>query len=850
MSDHELAQGYETVTDPSVYVQFPLTSGPWAGASMIVWTTTPWTLVSNTAVAVNPDVAYVLAEVDGERRVVAEPLLAAVLGEAATVIETVRGTEMERWTYQRPFDLVDIPGSHFVVLADYVTTADGSGLVHQAPAFGADDMAVCKTYGLPVVNPIAPDGHFNADVRLVGGQFFKEADAALVADLRTRGLLFKKLDYEHSYPHCWRCHTPLMYFALPAWYIRTTARSAELLAENEKTNWYPETVKHGRYGEWLRGNIDWSLSRNRYWGTPLPIWRNDADPSALKCIGSLAELSELTGRDVTDLDPHRPYIDDITFEIEGEPGTYRRVPEVIDVWYDSGAMPFAQHGYPHVPGSIEKFEQAYPAQYICEAIDQTRGWFYSLMAVGTMVFDQSSYENVVCLGHIMAEDGKKMSKHLGNILLPMPLMDEHGADALRWFMAASGSPWSARRIGNAGLTEIVRKVILTYWNTVAFHALYTRAEGWSPADGAPPVAERQVLDRWLLSELHQLTGTVTQALENFDTHGAGTAIATFIDTVSNWYVRRSRKRFWRGDTGAFATLHEVLDVLTRLMAPLTPFVTERVWQDIVRPSTPDAPASVHLATWPIADASLIDTSLTEQMDVVRRLTELGRAARAEAKVRTRQPLRRALVSSAHHALLGPDLTAELCEELNIGEVGSLAEAGADLVEFSAKANFRALGKKYGKETPRAAAAVAAADATWLASALTHGEVTVTSEDGSTWVVDAEDVIVSERPRDGWSVLNSAGETIALDLSLDEALVAAGQAREVVRAIQEGRKNAGLDITDRIEVTWAADGALAEAIRTHTQAIADEVLAVAFTEGAVAGGVTDDGLGLTFAISKS
>ncbi|MCW2829497.1 MAG: isoleucine-tRNA ligase, partial [Aeromicrobium sp.] len=464
LSDHELAQGYETITDPSVYVRFPLTSGPWAGqASMLVWTTTPWTLVSNTAVAVNPDVTYLVATDGTETLVVAEPLLAKALGEGWTATgETVSGRDMERWTYQRPFDLIDFPApAHFVVLGDYVTTDDGTGLVHQSPAFGADDMAVCKAYDLPVVNPITPDGHFEADVPLVGGQFFKAADRALADDLAARGLMFNELAYEHSYPHCWRCHSPLMYYALPAWYIRTTAVKDRLLEENADTNWFPETIKNGRYGDWLTNNIDWSLSRSRYWGTPLPIWRNDADPSQLICIESLAELSRLTGRDLSTLDPHRPFIDDVTFEVDGQPGTYRRVPDVIDAWFDSGSMPFAQWGYPHVPGSAETFERAYPAQYICEAIDQTRGWFYSLMAVGTLVFDESSYENVVCLGHILAEDGKKMSKHLGNILLPMPLMDEHGADALRWFMACSGSPWSPRRIGHSALSEIVRKVLLT-----------------------------------------------------------------------------------------------------------------------------------------------------------------------------------------------------------------------------------------------------------------------------------------------------------------------------------------------------------------------------------------------------
>ncbi|MCZ4499391.1 MAG: isoleucine-tRNA ligase, partial [Marmoricola sp.] len=530
LSDHELAQGYETVTDPSVYVRFVLTSGPWAGAELLVWTTTPWTLLSNTAVAVNPEVEYVLAAHDGRKVVVARPLLEAVLGDEWSELDSITGAQMERWTYQRPFELVPFPSeAHFVVLADYVTTEDGTGLVHQSPAFGADDMAVCKAYGLPVVNPVKPDGHFADDVPLVGGQFFRHANTDLVADLVARDLLFKHVAYEHSYPHCWRCHTALLYYAQPSWYVRTTAVKEALLRENETTNWFPETIKWGRYGDWLNNNIDWALSRSRYWGTPLPIWR--CTEGHQTCVGSLAELSDLTGTDQSELDPHRPYVDAITFGCRAGSGSgspcgalATRVPEVIDAWFDSGSMPFAQWGYPHVEGSKEKFEAAYPADFICEAIDQTRGWFYTLMAVGTTVFDRSSYKNVLCLGHILAEDGRKMSKHLGNILEPIPLMDEHGADAVRWFMACGGSPWSARRVGHATITETVRKVLLTYWNSVAFHVLYARAAGWTPGGDVPPVAERPVLDRWLHAETAALVAEVTAAYERFDTQRIGSLL--------------------------------------------------------------------------------------------------------------------------------------------------------------------------------------------------------------------------------------------------------------------------------------------------------------------------------------
>ncbi|MGZ8800830.1 MAG: isoleucine--tRNA ligase [Aeromicrobium sp.] len=851
LSDHELAQGYEDITDPSVYVRFPLTSGPHAGTDMLVWTTTPWTLVSNTAVAIHPEVTYVVAGNGEESLIVAEPLIEKSLGEGWTVRERFTGRDMERWNYQRPFELVpfDEP-AHFVVLGDYVTTEDGTGLVHQSPAFGADDMIVCKAYGLPVVNPVTSDGHFEADIDLIGGEFFKTADKKLVADLAARNLLFKELAYEHPYPHCWRCHTPLMYYAQPAWYIRTTEIKDQLLGENAQTNWYPETIKNGRYGDWLTNNIDWALSRNRYWGTPLPVWRNDVDPTKLVCIESLARLSEYTGRDLSDLDPHRPYIDDITFEIEGTPGTYRRVPEVIDAWFDSGSMPFAQWGYPHVEGSREKFARAYPAQYICEAIDQTRGWFYSLMAVGTLVFDESSYESVVCLGHILAEDGRKMSKHLGNILLPMPLMDEHGADALRWFMACSGSPWSARRIGHNALTEIVRKVLLTYWNTVAFHVLYANTEGWTPAAGAPAVADRPLLDRWLLSQVHELNRDLTVAMENFDTQQVGAKLTRFIDELSNWYVRRSRRRFWKGDPAALATLHETIDIVTRLMAPLTPFISERIWQDVIRPVNPNAVSSVHLAEWPKPDESLIAEGLGAQVDVARRVTELGRAARAESKVRTRQPLRRALVGSAAWNQLGDELRAQVCEELNIGALESLGNAGSDLVDFSAKGNFRNLGKRFGQETPQVAAAIAGADAAALAVSLAGTGKAAVDMDGTTIELSPDDVIISERPREGWSVVNDQGETVALDLELDDDLRRAGLAREAIRAIQEARKSSGFDVSDRIALSWTATGDMAEALHAHLPEIADEVLATSTEETASATSFSDADLGLVFDLHKA
>ena len=856
LSDHELAQGYETVIDPSVYVRFPVDPASalgeqFPGLALLVWTTTPWTLVSNTAVAVKPDATYaVVRTADDELLVVAEELIPALFSEPVAVLLTMTGSSLERMGYVRPFDPVDIPDAHYVILADYVTTDDGSGLVHQAPAFGADDLITCRAYGLPVVNPVQPDGTFLPDVPMVGGMFFKKADETLVSDLEQRGLLFRHVPYEHSYPHCWRCHTPLLYYAQPSWYIRTTAIKDQLLAQNEQTNWFPPTIQWGRYGDWLTNNVDWALSRNRYWGTPLPIWRcADGHHTA---VGSLAELGELAGRDLSETDPHRPFVDDITMACPECGATATRVPEVIDGWYDSGAMPFAALGYPYK--NTDAFAAQYPADFICEAIDQTRGWFYTLMAIGTLVFDQSSYRNVVCLGHILDEDGRKMSKHLGNILAPIPLMDEHGADAVRWFMLASGSPWQARRVGHSAIADVVRKTLLTYWNTVSFQTLYARTAGWQPSDGAPDPQDRPVIDRWVLSEAQRLAAGVDAALDVFDTQRAGRLLSTFIDDLSNWYVRRSRRRFWEGDPAALATLHEALRIATLCLAPFTPFITERVWQDLVRTTDPEAPTSVHLASWPEPVPDLIDVELGERMDLVRRLVELGRAARSSSGVRTRQPLGRALISGAGWATLPDDLREQVAEELNVGSLESLGDDSAGLVDVSVKANFRSLGKRFGKQTPLVAAAIGAADPVALVTTLRSGSplVVEAGELGSVSIGD-DDVVVTETPREGWAVASDAGESVALDLHIDDALRLAGLAREIVRTLQEGRKNAGLEVSDRISVRWASDDPdLRAALADHGQLISSEVLAVTMVEGPAEHGdaVVETDLPISLALARA
>lgn len=821
LSDHEVAQGYETVVDPSVYVRLPLRE-PLAGhtdAELLIWTTTPWTLVSNTAVAVHPEVTYVLARTAEGTFVVAEPLLARVLGEDAEVLASMPGADLAGLHYVPPFDLVEIPDAHRVVLATYVTTEDGTGLVHQAPAFGADDLAVCRANDMPLVNPVAPNGRFLDDVGLVGGVFFKDADPVLVEQLRTDGRLFRYEPYEHSYPHCWRCHTPLMYYAQPSWYIRTTEVRDALVRENEATNWFPEHIKHGRYGEWLKNNVDWAVSRSRYWGTPLPLWR--CADGHVTAVGSRAELGELTGTDQSALDPHRPYVDAITFDCPQCGSTATRVPEVIDAWYDSGAMPFASIGYPHVPGSQELFERTYPAQYICEAIDQTRGWFYTLMAVGTLVFDRSPYENVVCLGHIMAEDGRKMSKHLGNILLPVPLMDTHGADALRWFMACSGSPWAQRRVGPGPLDDIVRKVLMTYWNTASFFSLYASHATWDPA-AARPVAERPVLDRWVLGELHALVDAVDERMENYDTARAGRLLADFVDDLSNWYVRRSRQRFWQGDADALVTLFECLEVLTRLLAPIVPFITEQVWQEVVRRGDASAPDSVHLATWPVADRSLVDPALSSQVATARVLAEAGRAARKASGLRIRQPLRRALVGLPVDAALPDVLLADIAEELNVHELAPL-DATDGVVDVDVRPSFRELGRRFGKDTPRVAAAVLAADHAALLAGLKADQVATVQLDGQDVEIRPEDVVVTEVPRTGWVVESQRGVTIALDTELTPQLLAEGLVRDVVRVVQQARRDADLDISARIDLTVTAPAAVLEVLPAHEALLRHETL---------------------------
>jgi len=828
LSDHELnyAGSYRTVADPSIYVRFPLVDDD---ADLLVWTTTPWTLPSNLAAAVHPEITYAKVAAGYERPVIlAEPLVEAVVGPGARIIETMPAADLVGRRYQPPFRFVepDAP-AWYVIAEEFVTTTDGTGIVHIAPAFGTEDLEAGRRHGLPFVNLVDRSGRFVPEAGPFAGMWVKDADPAVIADLESRGLLFRVETYEHNYPHCWRCGTPLLYYAKSSWFVRTTARRDELIAENEKTNWHPESIKHGRYGDWLANNVDWALSRDRYWGTPLPIWR--CPDGHQTCVGSRRDLSGLAGRDLSGLDPHRPFVDEVTFPCPTCGQTATRVPEVIDAWYDSGSMPFAQWGYPHQNEEI--FRRRFPADFIAEALDQTRGWFYSLMAVSTLLFGQSSYREVLCLGLIVDEEGRKMSKSVGNVLDPWVVLDSQGADALRWYLFTSGSPWTNRRLGPTAVDEFLRRYLLTLWNTYSFFVTYAMLDGFDPAAGRVPVSERPELDRWVIAELHNTIREVTDALENYDALAGGRRLDAFVDDLSNWYVRRSRRRFWRsGSLGesestdkasAYATLHECLVTIARLTAPFTPFLAEAMFTNLT------GAESVHLDTWPTSDEALIDQGLIDRMRLARQLVALGRAARAKAKVKTRQPLPRALavVPAAERAEVG-DMARLVAEELNVKSL-ELVDSLEQLVHYTIKPNFRALGPRFGPRMPAIAAALAALSSEEiqaLREELAVGGPTRLVVDGETLVLDASDLEVRAEKREGYEVEHEGPYAVALDVEITPDLRAEGLAREVVRAVQEARKEAGLEIADRIGLWLEADGELAEAVRSHEDWIMGEVLA--------------------------
>ncbi len=837
LSSHEMGQPdvYRDVVDPSIYVRFPLCDDD---ADLLVWTTTPWTLVSNVAVAVGPEITYVrVHEPEGRDLVMAEAAAGRLFGEGAPydVVATMSGADLVGRRYQRPFELVDLPpgtadAAERVVPAGWVSTDDGSGLVHVAPAFGEDDAAVGRAEGLPVLNPVGPDGTFDQRVRPWAGVRVKQADRGIIDELAGRRLLVREQEYLHSYPHCWRCSTPLIYWAKTSWFVRTAEQRHALVAENERIAWHPEHIKHGRFGKWLEGNIDWALSRDRYWGTPLPIWRCPSSHDT--CVGSVAELSRLAGRDLAELDLHRPAVDEVVLtcpaESCGQPA--RRLAPVLDAWFDSGAMPSAQFHFPFE--GDEPFRSSYPADFICEAIDQTRGWFYSLLAVNTLVFGSTPYRNVVCLGLIVDGEGQKMSKSRGNVIDPVHVFETAGADALRWYFFSAGQPWTPRRVSEEGIREATRQTLLTLWNVYAFFATYADLDGFvpDPEAGSPPSS---VLDRWVLAQLDDTVVEVTTALEGFDALRATTRLARFVDDLSNWYVRRSRPRFWRdSDPGAHATLHRCLTVAAELLAPFCPFLADELWCRLTGGLT------VHAADWPTTSGTEADPSLAEEMGAARRLVALGRAARTEAGVRVRQPLRRALLLHPG-ASLGEAVRAEIADELNVKALEDI-EALSGLVRWSVVPNFRALGPRLGARVNEIKAALAAADGSALRDALERdGFVDVAGER-----LGPDDVEVRAERQPEIALAQDGPWAVALDLEVDEALRREGIARELVRALNDLRRELGLAIADRIDVTLlTTDADVRTAIEHHHGWVAGEVLATRLVVDGADGGAPEHSIDL-------
>ncbi len=897
LSSHEVAQGYRDVVDPSVFLKLPVSDGD---ERLLVWTTTPWTLPGNVAVAVSPTAAYVKARVEGDYFVVAEARLGAVLGEGAEVEDRFTGDELvaRYGSYQGPiFAASDRnPGPLPIVTDEFVTTEDGTGIVHLAPAFGEDDYRVAgasarvpfdPTRADTLYNPVKPDGTYDGRTRdrdgnSYVGRFVKDGELTeeLIEDLQARGLLLRVQDYEHSYPHCWRCGTPLLYYAKPSWYIATSKLRDELLAANETVSWHPPHVKHGRFGDWLKNNVDWALSRERYWGTPLPAWR--CTNGHVHVVGSFKELAERSGKELDD--HHRPYVDDLSFPCPhvadgggecGEP--MKRVPEVIDVWFDSGAMPFAQHHFPFE--HQETFEQSFPADFICEAQDQTRGWFYSLLAVATLTgvgagtngvaAPPAPYKNVVCLGLILDEDGQKMSKSKGNTVEPWQVLDKYGADAFRWYFFTSKQPWDGYRFSAETIGEGVRLFLKQLWSTYYFYVLYAHASASELSGaaggnaGTTPQATRSNsnseadadLDRWALSRTAATVELVAERLDAYDATTAGRAIAGLVDELSNWYVRRSRRRFWDGDSSAFETLRTCLLTVSKLLAPFCPFMADEIYDNL-----DGELASVHLCDFPTgAELGPRDEDLEQAMALARETVRLGLGARGQAKIKVRQPLGEAVVVADDREREAIErLTDIVREELNVRAVRFVAAAD-ELGSYEIKPNYRTLGPLFGKEMPLVADAIAALDPAHVAATLRDGGELGISVAGREHTLTAEDLLMSMRAPDGYSVEREGAHAVALDLTIDDDLRREGRAREIVHAVQNARKSAGLQVEDRIELALTGDPAPMEAAEAHRDYLAGETLALELSlgEAADATGSMDyteqteiDGLPLTIALRRA
>ncbi len=852
LSSHEVSLGYKEVTDPSVYVRFRLRDEP--NTALLAWTTTPWTLPANVALAVGPDIEYVKVRLGAgetaEHLILAAARLSA-LREDHEVLERYRGRDLVGLRYERLFELPGGPAldaAWRVVAADYVSTEDGTGIVHIAPAFGAEDYDVGQREGLPMQNPMGPDGKFIAGTPLVDGLWFKDANRVINRDLRARGLLFREDSYLHNYPHDWRKGTPLMSYPVESWFIRTSAVKDQLVALNQTINWQPPSIRDGRFGNWLENNVDWALSRKRYWGTPLPIWASDAPGSTyFEVIGSVAELREKCGADLPvgdALDLHRPFVDTLVWPAP-DGGTMRRVLDVMDVWFDSGAMPFAQWHYPFE--NKEAFERSFPADFICEGVDQTRGWFYTLHAIATLTMDSVSFRNCVVNGLILDEKGEKMSKSKGNTIDPFAVVAEHGADVVRWYMMSNSPPWDNMKFALRGLVETRNKFFSTLENVYRFFASYANIDGYTGHEARIPLAERKELDRWIRSRLNATVAVADQAYAEYDATRAARAVEAFVEELSNWYIRRSRDRFWASRKGAAAgddqdklaayqTTCECLLAVAKLMSPIAPFFGEWLFRNLNGKLGWDAAPSVHMSEFPVVDAAADEPALEHRMGLARNIVSLTLLLRNRVGINVRQPLSRILLVGGPEAVdmaAIEDVREIILDEVNVRAI-EYATDSAQLVRRSAKANFKKLGARLGKQMKAAAAAIAALDSATVGSLLSAGFVEV-DLDGVATRIDAQELEIISEEVGGWLVAQEGSITVALDSQLTPELLEQGYARELVRCVQSLRKKADLALTDRIRVEYAVSPPVAAAIAKHGEYICSEVLALSLTaEGAPTG----------------
>ena len=824
LSSHEVAQGYKDVTERSAIVKFKAAD---EDAYFLAWTTTPWTLPSNLGLCVNPNVTYVKLRVYGKVYYLAEALVDSVFdgswGEREELAK-MKGCELEYRKYEPlyPFATQDVRDkAFFVICDDYVTTEDGTGIVHTAPAFGEDDNRVCRKYNMPFVQFVNEKGEMTEETDWPG-VFVKDADPLILDDLEKSGKLFKAPEFTHSYPHCWRCDTPLIYYARASWFIRMTTVRDELVANNKTVNWIPPSIGEGRFGNWIEHVQDWGISRNRYWGTPLNIWKCSCGHE--HAVGSIAELRELQPNCPADIELHRPYIDAITFPCPECGETMHRVPEVIDCWFDSGSMPFAQWHYPFENKEI--FEKYFPADFISEAVDQTRGWFYSLIAISTLLFDKSPYRNVIVLGHVQDKDGQKMSKSKGNAVDPMDALGRHGADAIRWYFYENSAPWLPNRFHDDAVQEGARKFMGTLWNTYAFYVLYANIDEFDPTKYTLDYDQLSVMDRWVLSRLNTMVRTVDDCLAHYRVTEAAKALQSFVEELSNWYVRRCRSRFWakgmeQDKVNAYLTLYTALVTTVKAAAPMVPFITESIYRNLVCSVDKNAPISVHLADFPTANEAWIDPALEDNMEVVLEVVTLGRAARNAANIKNRQPVGQMYVKAAHEL---PDFFVKIIEnELNIKEV-IFRDDMSDFLAYHVKPNFHVLGPKVGKQMGAVKKALEASDGAAVKDALAgDGSYTLHLPDGDV-TVTAEDVEVTVSQRDGYNCQSYGGVTVALSTTLTEALIEEGFIREIISKVQTMRKECGLEVTDHIALDLSGNPRLVEIARRNEAFIREITLA--------------------------